>query len=255
MILQTWLTARKARPLILSAVAEGNAMIDGKRVLGLVPARAGSQGLPGKNMRPLAGRPMIGWTLAAGQSSVTIDRLVVTTDDEAVIGLAGELGIETLRRPIELANATASVIDAIEHALTVLGRDWDYVVLLQPTSPLRTAADIDGAVRLCHGRSAPSVIGVSPMPKPASFYGSVNADGAWIRDVQAADEAVIINGAIYVGRPDTLLRDRSFQSDGTLTWMSPPERGWDVDTLFDFVVCEALWPHVQSGEALGGVRR
>jgi N-acylneuraminate cytidylyltransferase len=230
-------------------------MIDGKRVLGLVPARAGSQGLPGKNMRLLAGRPMIGWTLAAGQASATIDRLVVSTDDEAVIALANEMGIEALRRPAELANATASVTDAIDHALTELGAEWDYVVLLQPTSPLRTADDIDGAVSLCHDCSAPSVIGVSPMPKPPGFYGSVSPDGIWVRNDPDPDEAVIINGAIYVGRPDVLRRDRSFQSEGTLAWTLPPERGWDVDTLFDFIVCEALWPHVQSGDALGGVRR
>jgi len=230
-------------------------MIDGKRVLGLVPARAGSQGLPGKNLRPLAGRPMIGWTLLAGQASTTLDRLVVTTDDEAVIALAGSMGVETLRRPAELASASASVMDAIDHALTAIGGDWDYVVLLQPTSPLRTAADIDGAVALCHARSAPSVIGVSPMPKPPGFYGSVDADGLWKRNDPSTDEAVIINGAVYVGRPEILRRDRSFQSDGTLSWSMPPERGWDVDTLFDFVVCEALWPHVTMGEDLGGVRR
>jgi CMP-N,N'-diacetyllegionaminic acid synthase len=230
-------------------------MIDGKRVLGLVPARAGSQGLPGKNLRPLAGRPMIGWTLLAGRASTTIDRLVVTTDDEAVIALSEDMGVETLRRPAELADATASVIDAVDHALNAVGAEWDYVVLLQPTSPLRTAADIDGAVFLCHDRAAPSVIGVSPMPKPPGFYGSTSPDGAWIRNAPNPDEAVIINGAVYVGRPDVLRRDRSFQSEGTLAWSLPPERGWDVDTLFDFVVCEALWQHVQSGEALGGVRR
>jgi CMP-N,N'-diacetyllegionaminic acid synthase len=93
------------------------------------------------------------------------------------------------------------------------------------------------------------------MPKPPGFYGSVGADGAWIRNTPVTDEAVIINGAVYVGRPDVLRRDRSFQSEGTLAWTIPPERGWDVDTLFDFLVCEALWPHVRSGEALGGVRR
>ena len=230
-------------------------MIDGKRVLGLVPARAGSQGLPGKNMRLLAGRPMIGWTLAAGQASITIDRLVVTTDDEAVVTLAAGMGIETLRRPAELADAKASVIDAIDHALKELGGEWDYIVLLQPTSPLRTTADIDGAVLLCHDSGAPSVIGVSPMPKPSGFYGTVSLDGTWIHNAPDPNEAVIINGAIYVGRPDMLRRDRSFQSERTLTWTLPPERGWDVDTLFDFVVCEALWPQVQSGEALGGIRR
>ena len=230
-------------------------MIDGKRVLGLVPARAGSQGLPGKNLRPLAGRPMIGWTLLAGQASATLDRLVVTTDDEAVIALAEAMGVEALRRPTELASASASVVEAIDHALSTIGGDWDYVVLLQPTSPLRTAADIDGAVALCHVRSAPSVIGVSPMPKPPGFYGSIDADGLWKRNDPATDEAVIINGAIYVGRPDNLARDRSFQSEGALTWSMPPERGWDVDTLFDFIVCEVLWPHVTAGEDLGGVRR
>jgi hypothetical protein len=142
-------------------------MIDGKRVLGLVPARAGSQGLPGKNLRPLAGRPLIGWTLAAGQASNTIDRLVVTTDDEAVIALAETMGVETLRRPAELADASASVIDAIDHALISLGRGWDYVVLLQPTSPLahsrryrrrcRPLPPTEGALgdrRLAHAKAA-----------------------------------------------------------------------------------------------------
>jgi CMP-N,N'-diacetyllegionaminic acid synthase len=230
-------------------------MIDGKRVLGLVPARAGSQGLPGKNLRPLAGRPMIGWTLAAGQAATTLDRLVVTTDDDAVIALAETMGVETVRRPAALADANASVMDAIDHALTSIGGDWDYVVLLQPTSPLRTAADIDGAVFLCHDRAAPSVIGVSPMPKPQGFYGKVSPEGVWTRNDPDPEEAVIINGAVYVGRPDILRRDRSFQSEGTVAFGLPPERGWDIDTLFDFVVCEALWPHVQSGEGLGGVRR
>ena len=232
-------------------------MIGDSRVLGLVPARAGSLGLPGKNVRPLAGRPMIGWTLEAGQGAVTLDRLVVSTDDEAVIGVAETMGVETMRRPESLAGPTASVIDAIAHALETVGGTWDYVVLLQPTSPLRAAADIDGAVRLCHESGAPSVIGVSPMPKPQSFYGRIEADGVYRPNPPLPDEAVILNGAVYVGRPQILLRDRTFQSPDALAWSMPPERGWDVDTLFDFVVCEALWPHVRGDESrsLGGVRR
>ena len=232
-------------------------MISDRHVLGIVPARAGSQGLPGKNLRPLAGRPMIGWTLAAGQGAATIDRLVVSTDDEAVAGLAEVAGVEALRRPDHLAGPTASVIDAIAHVLETVGGTWDYIVLLQPTSPLRAAADIDGAVRLCHDSEAPSVIGVSPLPKPQAFYGRIEADGVYRPNLPQADEAAVINGAVYVGRPEILLRDRTFQSPGALAWLMPPERGWDVDTLFDFVVCEALWPHVcdDRTEALGGVRR
>jgi CMP-N,N'-diacetyllegionaminic acid synthase len=231
-------------------------MIGDRRVLGIVPARAGSQGLPGKNVRPLAGRPMIGWTLDAGLAAQTLDRLVVSTDDEAVIGVAEAMGIEVVRRPDALAGAEASVIDAIDHVLQAVGGVWDYVVLLQPTSPLRTAADVDGAVRLCDGRGAPSVIGVSPMPKPPAFYGRVLAGDEFVRAEPVPDEAVVINGGIYVGRPERLLAERSFQSVGTLAWTMSPARGWDVDTLFDFAVCEALWPYLQNGEdRLGGVRR
>jgi N-acylneuraminate cytidylyltransferase len=231
-------------------------MIGDQRVLGVIPARAGSQGLPGKNMRPLAGRPMVGWTLAAGLASTTIDRLVVSTDDPAVANLARSMGVAVLDRPAELATSTASVMDAIDHVLAHESETWDYVVLLQPTSPLRTAEDIDGAVSLCADSGAPSVIGVSPMPKPPGFYGRVLMDGVFVRNAPDPDEAVIINGAVYVGRPEVLARDRSFQSEGSLAWSMPLARGWDVDTLMDFVVCEALWPHVQSDpEALGDVRR
>lgn len=231
-------------------------MIGDKRVLGIVPARAGSQGLPGKTVRPLGGRPMIHWTLAAGLASATIDRLVVSTDDEAVCEIARAEGVEIVSRPPELASASASVIDAIDHVLGVVGGAWDYVVLLQPTSPLRTVEDIDGAVQLCDASGAPSVIGVSPMPKPPGFYGRVRADGRFERNPAGTDEAVIINGAVYVGRPDSLMRERSFQSEGTLAWTMPPARGWDVDTLFDFVMCEALWPYRLDGDdVLGGVRR
>ena len=232
-------------------------MIGDGRVLGLVPARAGSRRLPGKNMRPLAGRPMIAWTLEACRASTVLDRVVVSTDDDAVIALADDLGFETLHRPEALAGPRASVIDAIVHALSAIGQTWDYVVLLQPTSPLRAAADIDAAVTLCHETGAPAVIGVSPMPKPRTFYGRVDAAGGFRANVPDPDEAVIINGAVYVGRPDILLKDRTFQSPGALAHVMAPERGWDVDTLFDFVVCEALWPFVQgeTPAALGGVRR
>jgi len=231
-------------------------MIGDRRVLGIVPARAGSLGLPGKNVRPLGGRPMIAWTLEAAQRSMTLDRLVVSTDDDTVCDVATNLGVEIVRRPPNLASATASVVDAIEHALTTVGDRWDYVVLLQPTSPMRASDDIDGAVALCDRRDAPSVIGVSPMPKPPGFYGRVHADGRFVRNKPADDEAVIINGAVYVGRPEVLLQQRTFQSEGTLVWSMPAARGWDVDTLFDFVVCEALWPHrTQAVETLGGPRR
>ena len=221
------------------------------RVLALVPARAGSQGLPGKNVRSLAGRPMTAWTLEACRESLVLDRVVVSTDDEDVAAVATEMGFPPpFRRPAHLSGPQASVIDAVAHALEAVGGAWDYVVLLQPTSPLRLGADIDAAVRLCHDSAASSVIAVSPMLKPQTFYGGVDAAGLFRPEEPRADEQVVINGAVYVGRPDSLLARRSFVGPDTLAYVMPPERGWDVDTAFDFAVCEALWPHVR-GEGAG----
>ena len=132
--------------------------------------------------------------------------------------------LDTLIR-VTLVEINASVIDAIEHALTTLGDRWDYVVLLQPTSPLRLGSDIDGAVRLCHQTGAPSVIGVSPVLKPQTFYGRVKPDRTFRPNAPEPDEPVVINGAVYVGRPDVLLERRSFQGEGALGWVMPPERG------------------------------
>ena len=228
------------------------------RVLGLVPARAGSRGLPGKNTRALAGRPMVAWTLDACREATVLDRVVVSTDDEAVADVATAMGFAPpFRRPDHLSGPDASVIDAIDHALTALGGRWDYVVLLQPTSPLRLGSDIDGAVRLCHETGAPAVIGVSPVLKPQTFYGRLGAGGGFRANAPEPDEPVVINGAVYVGRPDILLDRRTFQGEGVLGWSMPPERGWDVDTALDFLVCEALWPHVRgpAPAPLDGIRR
>lgn len=232
-------------------------MIDGRRVLGIIPARAGSQGLPGKNLRLLAGRPMTAWTLDAGLASGTLDHLVVSTDDPGVAELSRQTGVQVVDRPAGLAGPQASVMDAIAHVLKALDQTWDYVVLLQPTSPLRTQVDIDAAVALCHDRGAPAVIGVSPMLKPASFYGLVNPDGSFHRAVPVEGEGVVVNGALYVGRPETMLATRGFVGPGTLAHLMRPECGWDVDTAFDFAVCEALWPHVRGGSTrpLDSIRR
>lgn len=186
---------------------------------------------------------MVAWTLEAARGSELIDHLVVSTDDPAVAATAAEMGWPPpFMRPDHLSGATASVYDAIEHALEQIGGAWDYVVLLQPTSPLRTSADIDRAVRLCHDTGAPAVIGVSPLPKPAAFYGRIEADGRYASAGADLERTVVVNGAVYVGRPDILLRDRTFQSEGALAYTMPFERSWDVDTPAEFAVCEALFP-------------
>ena len=225
-------------------------MIGDRRVLAIVPARGGSQRLIAKNARILAGRPMVAWTMAAAAESRLIDHLVVSTDDPAVAATATEMGWPPpFVRPDHLSGATSPVIDVIEHAVDQIGGDWDYVVLLQPTSPLRTVDDIDCAITLCDESGAPSVIGVSPLPKPLPFYGRVDEAGRYTGGGQHLEGTVVINGAVYVGRPDILLRDRTFQSEGTLAYPMPFERSWDVDTPAEFAVCDALFPFRAIGQA------
>lgn len=213
-------------------------MIGGRRVIGVIPARAGSERLPGKNVRPMAGKPLIRWTLDAALASAALDLTVVTSDDETVLALARDAGVEAIHRPEALAGAEASVIDAVEHALQQVGGVWDYVVLLQPTSPLRLSEDIDGAVRGCDASGAPSVIAVSPPAKPASFHDRLDAAGR-LSGPPDLENVVLINGAVYVGRPDILFRERTFRSQGAQAYEMPVERGLDVDTLTEFLACEA----------------
>lgn len=229
-------------------------MIDGRKVLAVVPARGGSSRLVAKNARLLAGRPMVAWTLVAARGSQLIDHLVVSTDDPAVAATATEMGWPPpFVRPDHLSGPEASVIDAVEHALDQVGGVWDYVVLLQPTSPLRAPEDIDGAIALCDRTGAPSVISVSPLPKPSGFYGLVGPDGRYVPGGPGRqadlDRTVVINGAVYVGRPEILLRDRTFQSEGVLAYPMPFERSWDVDTPAEFAVCDALFPFRATGAA------
>lgn len=217
----------------------GRADRTGGRTLGIIPARAGSVRLPGKSLRPLGGRPLVDWTLEAARAATTLDRLVVTTDDAGVLARARAHGVEGLARPADLAGPDVPSLDVIAHALAKVGGDWDLVVLLQPTSPLRTAADIDGAVTLCRETAAPAVLSVSPLAKPLDFHGRTDAAGVFHPE-RPPEGTVAINGAVYVGRPERLFADGGFQAPGAQAWVMPWERGVDIDTLADFRVAEAL---------------
>lgn len=217
-------------------------MSDQDSIIGVIPARAGSRRLPGKNLRPMAGRPMMGWTLEAARASSALDRLLVTSDDEAVLDYARAEGVEAVRRPASLAGDDSPVADAVLHALEAAGGGWTHVVLLQPTSPLRRAGDIDAAVALCLSRGAAAVVSAAPALEPAGFHHRLDRTGVLAPlEPQAAGAAPVVrlNGAVYVVRTETLRRERSFRPPGALAWLMPPERSWDVDSLEEFAACEA----------------
>lgn len=212
----------------------------GDGVIAIIPARAGSRRMAGKNMRPLAGRPMIGWTIDAALKARRVDRIVISTDDPAVLALAETLGCPApFVRPKALSGPKSSVVEAVDHALKAVGGRWSWVVLLQPTSPLRTAGDIDAAIALAEQRDCPAVVSVSPLSKPAGFHVRVGGDGLMSDAAPELDCTRVVNGAVYVIRPDVLRRTRSFRPPGTLAYSMPVERGWDVDTADEFAACQA----------------
>jgi CMP-N,N'-diacetyllegionaminic acid synthase len=224
-------------------------------LLALVPARGGSKGIPRKNLALLAGKPLLQYTLEAALASRQIDDTLLSTDDEEIAAFAAHCGVATrYRRPSQLAVDDAPMMPAVEHALEwyarARGRTPDAVLLLQPTSPLRTAADIDGAIarfREVQAETLASVHRVSEHPCECV----VSQGGTWRYLVQPPATAAgrqeyrgdffFINGAVYLARTEVLLRERRFIVPGTtLLYEMPRERGIDIDSPPDLACAAAL---------------
>ena len=226
-------------------------MIAGRSVLAVIAARGGSRGLPRKNVLPFRGRPLIGWTIAAAQASKHIDHLVLSSDDAEIIALAASLGCEApFRRTPELSGDTAASIDVVLDTLDRIP-GYEIVVLLQPTSPLRTAADIDGALERMSAAGAPSCVSVQEAPShPWLVFGRDSRGrlepfaaapvGASLRR-QDLPPALVLNGAVYAADAEWLRRERTFVRPGeTVAWEMPADRSADIDTLEDLLAAERL---------------
>ena len=123
-------------------------MIDGKSILAVIPARGGSKRLPNKNILDLAEKPLIAWSIEAGLNSKYIDTVVVSSDSDDILDISKKFGADIIKRPDELASDTATSFDAIKHTIENTIETFDYVILLQPTSPLRNNSHIDEAFEL-----------------------------------------------------------------------------------------------------------
>ncbi|ACX95487.1 cytidylyltransferase domain-containing protein [Halothiobacillus neapolitanus] len=224
-------------------------MSDIGSVLALIPARGGSKGLPGKNIRPLKGRPLIGWSIEAARTSRYVSRVVVSSDDEEILAVARDQGAETpFRRPASLAGDATPSMDVVLHALDQLA-EFEWVVLLQPTSPLRLSADIDAAIEQCLKTNAPACVSVCEAPASPWWMFEVGAEcrmrsflPAEQRPVRRQDlpDLYALNGAVYVAKTEWLRTSRSFLTEETVAYVMPPARSVDIDTLFDFQLAECL---------------
>lgn len=232
-------------------------MIAGRSVLGLVVARGGSKGLPGKNLRMLCGKPLIGWTVDAARAARFLDAVVVSTDDEGIAAAAAAHGAEVpFMRPAHLATDEASSIDVVLHALDWLashGRDFDLVVLLEPTSPLRDANDIEQALERLTAAGADSLVSVcrAESAHPVFMF-RAGPDGKLERYIPMAGQGprrqdieplFFLEGTVYVSTVASLRQLQSFCHTGTIAFEVPKWKATEVDDAIDWVIVEALLRH------------
>jgi len=226
-------------------------------ILAVVTARGGSKRLPGKNTRPLCGKPLIAWTIEAALS--VRDRLhgvIVSTDDGEIAEISRRHGADVpFMRPPELAGDQAQSLPVVQHAVRFAeergGAPVDWVLLLQPTSPLRSSADIAACIGLALERRPDSVISVVEMTHhhplfadridERGFLAPFLATGGEDQRRNAARPAAYArNGAIFLTRRDVLMEQNSISGARALPYVMPEERSTDIDTRYDFLVAEAL---------------
>jgi N-acylneuraminate cytidylyltransferase len=216
-------------------------------VFAIIGARGGSKGVPGKNIRVVAGKPLIAWTIAAARGAACVDRVVVSTDDEAIADVARACGAEVpFLRPAELARDDTPGIAPVRHALETLGVTSPWTLLLQPTSPLRTSADIDSAFGVAAATDADAVLGVAAVRQHAAWQRERDDDG-WLRAIetppatrQQLPQRFCPNGAIYLCRTVVILEQQSLTPTKTAAYEMPGSRSIDVDLIDDLVMVEAL---------------
>lgn len=223
--------------------------------LGVIPARGSSKGVPRKNIRLLAGRPLISYTIAAAKGSRCLTRWIVSTEDREIGETARLLGAEVpFQRPGGLAGDDATAVDVAAHALAFIEaeekRHYDFLAFLEPTSPLRGAGDIDAALTLLDESGADSVIGLCRLEAPHPAKLKVIEDGIvkpflphlWREGLlrQQLQPVYFLNGAVYAVKREVLLEEKTFWGKRTLPYVMPPERSVNIDTWVDFKLAECF---------------
>lgn len=229
-----------------------------KTFLAIIPARGGSKGLPRKNIKELCGKPLIAWSIEAGLKSKYIDEVVVSTDYQEIADIAKKYGATVpFLRPDYLASDTATSFDAVKHTIDFykdeLGKEFDYIILLEPTSPLREVDDIDRSIEYLLNSKADSIVGISKtedqnpaflIEKDTNNYliGYKNKDMKVLRR-QDINDVYFFEGTIYISKIDTLLKKKTFYHETTIGYEVPKYKSLEIDDLDDFIMVEAMMKH------------
>jgi nickel-dependent lactate racemase/CMP-N-acetylneuraminic acid synthetase len=236
-----------------------------KRVLAVIPARGGSKSIPKKNIKDIAGKPLIAFSIAEALRAKTLSNVIVSSDDEEILEIARKYGAETpFLRPKNLATDDALAIDVMAHAIKECerqeGKKYDYAVMLQPTTPMRKAEDIDEAVEKLISSNADSVIGVVNVGaihphrmKKIVKEELIDYDDEGTENLprQKLPPVYIRNGAIYAAKRDVIVESKSFKGKKCLAYLMPEDRSVNIDSSLDWLLAETLmlkmdWSHVKS---------
>lgn len=223
-------------------------------IVALITARGGSKELPRKNILPLAGKPLIAWTIEAALGSRRLSGIFVSTDDPEIAQIAKKYGAEVpFMRPATLAQDNSDSFAVARHALHWMAEHEktqpSYMMLLQPTSPLRTTADIDKAIQLAEAKNASAVVSVCQAKQHPYLSKRILDDGTLADFIpsdltdsrrQALPPVYVLNGAIYLNRCESLLRDQTFLPQGTYAYIMPAERSLDIDSPWDFYLADLI---------------
>lgn len=224
-------------------------MYKDKTFLAIIPARGGSKRLPRKNVLDLAGKPLIDWSIEAGLKSKYIDTIVVSSDDDEILDISIKFGATIIKRPEELASDTATTFDAIKHAIENI-EIYDYIVLLQPTSPLRDEKHIDEAIELLETKKADAIVSICEMDHSPLWSNTLPEDNnmsSFLRDEilnkrsQDLEKYYRLNGAIYICKTEKLLEEKSFfLKNNIFAYVMDRESSIDIDEEIDFKMAEFL---------------
>ncbi len=229
-------------------------MIGNKHLLALIPARGGSKRLPKKNSLSFSGKPLIAWSIEAGLKSKYVDEVIVSTDDIEIAEISKKYGATVpFMRPIELASDTSSTIDVVRHAIEYCNHNvgkFDYIVVLQPTSPLRTEKDIDASVEMLSNNQANGIIGVTEIEHPVEWINvlpdDLSMDNFFLNnnDNKRSQDFPVryrVNGAIYLGKIKEILESNSFLDAGKVyAHIMDKASSVDIDCKLDFDYAEFI---------------
>lgn len=235
-------------------------MTQKRNAIGIIPARGNSKGLPGKNIKNIHGKPLIAWSIEAALQSRSLEEVVVTTDSPEIAEVAKKYGATVpFLRPPHLALDTSPTFDAILHCLdfykTEKNTIFDYVTLLEPTSPLREAKDIDLAFEKLVSQKVSSIVGVckTVSTNPAflvemkpdgrlSYLSNSVSNGSSLRR-QDIQDIYFFEGTIYISKTDTLIEKKTFYHEDTLGYEVPKWKSLEIDDEWDLIMAEAIMKH------------